>query len=279
MKRSVLLWIIAFVLTVVTAAYQRLTGPTYPITGEAKIENKIIKYSLDRSHGGEDDHIINIKTDDENISGILEWKRFKTNDEWTIDTMFYRSKEGWLTGLLPHQPPAGKLIYKILLSKNDKTIPLNDGHPVIIRFKGDVPTFIIIPHVILIFMAMLFSTRTGLEFFNKEPNYKNLVYWTFGLLILGGMIFGPIMQKYAFGEFWTGVPFGIDLTDNKTLIAVIGWIVALIAMKKSANPKKWIIFASVLMFIIYLIPHSVLGSELDYEEMDKQKNKIENNIE
>ena len=93
------------------------------------------------------------------------------------------------------------------------------------------------------------------------------------------MIFGPIMQKYAFGEFWTGVPFGIDLTDNKTLIAVIGWIIALIAIKKSSNPKGWIIFASVLMFIIYLIPHSVLGSELDYNEIDKQKNKIENSVE
>lgn len=277
MKKSVLLWIIAIVLTVLTAAYQRMTGPTYPVSGKVKIENSVLKYSLDRSHGGEDDHLIKIKTDDEDVKGIIWWKRFKTTDEWTKDSLVYQS--GFLTALLPHQPPAGKLIYKIFLSKYDKVFPLNDGHPVVIRFKGDVPIFIIIPHVILIFMAMLFSTRTGLEFFNKEPNYKKLVYWTFGLLILGGMIFGPIMQKYAFGEYWTGIPFGIDLTDNKTLIAVIGWIIALVAMKKSANPKRWIIFAAVLMFVVYLIPHSVLGSELDYDQMDKQKNKIENNVE
>lgn len=277
MKKSVLLWIIAFVLTVLTAAYQRMTGPTYPISSEVKIENKIIKYSLDRSHGGVDDHLIKIKTDDPEIKGIILWKRFKTSDEWTKDSLMFQS--GYLTALLPHQPPAGKLIYKISLSKNDNTIPLNDGLPVVIRFKGDVPVYIIIPHVIFIFLAMLFSTRTGLEFFIKEPNYKKLVYWTFGLLILGGMIFGPIMQKYAFGAYWTGVPFGIDLTDNKTLIAVIGWIIALIAMKKSTNPKRWIIFAAILMFVVYLIPHSVLGSELDYDELDKQKNKIEKNVE
>lgn len=277
MKKSVLLWIIAFVLTVLTAAYQRMTGPTYPISSEVKIENKIIKYSLDRSHGGEDDHLIKIKTDDPEIKGIILWKRFKTSDEWTKDSLMFQS--GYLTALLPHQPPAGKLIYKISLSKNDNTIPLNDGLPVVIRFKGDVPVYIIIPHVIFIFLAMLFSTRTGLEFFIKEPNYKKLVYWTFGLLILGGMIFGPIMQKYAFGAYWTGFPFGIDLTDNKTLIAVIGWIIALIAMKKSTNPKRWIIFAAILMFVVYLIPHSVLGSELDYDELDKQKNKIEKNVE
>lgn len=277
MKKTILLWVIAFVLTVLTAVYQRMTGPTYPVSGKIKIENKEVKYSLDRSHGGEDDHLIKIKTDDDLTRGIVSWKRFKSSDDWTIDTMLYQS--GYLTALLPHQPPAGKLIYKISLSQNGKTINLNDGHPVVIRFKGDVPIFIIIPHVILIFLAMLFSTRTGLEFFKKEPNYKKLVYWTFGLLILGGMIFGPIMQKYAFGEFWTGVPFGIDLTDNKTLIAAIGWVVALIAMKKSAIPKRWIIFASILMFVVYLIPHSVLGSELDYNEMDRQKNNIEKSIE
>jgi len=188
-------------------------------------------------------------------------------------------EKGILAGYLPHQPPAGKLMYRITLSKDSEKVFLNNNHPVVIRFKGDVPIFIIIPHVILIFMAMLFSTRTGLEFINKEPNYKKLAYWTFGLLILGGMIFGPIMQKYAFDAFWTGVPFGIDLTDNKTLIAVIGWIIALVAIKKSANPKRWIIVASVLMFIVYLIPHSVLGSELDYNELDKQKNKIEQSAE
>ena len=277
MKKSILLWVIAFVLTVITAVYQRMTGPTYPVSGKVKIENTEVKYSLDRSHGGEDDHQIKIKIDDESISGILEWKRYKTNDD--LHKLVMKYENGFLTGTLPHQPPAGKLIYKINLYKDGKAYNLNDGHPVVMRFKGDVPIFIIIPHVIFIFLAMLFSTRTGLEFFKKEPDYKKLVYWTFGLLIIGGLIFGPIVQKYAFGEFWTGVPFGIDLTDNKTLIAAIGWIIALIAMKKSANPKKWIIFASILMFVVYLIPHSVLGSELDYNEMDKQKNKIENNVE
>lgn len=271
MKRSTLLWIIAIVLTILTAIYQRMTGPTYPLSGSVLFENQKIKYKLDRAHPGENDHTINIETNDQNIKGKLYWKRFKTNDEWNIQEMNFDGKS--LTGVLPHQPKAGKLIYEIVLSKDDKKITIPD-EPVVIRFRGDVPAAVIIPHVILIFLAMLFSTRTGLEYFNKTPDYKKLAYWTFAFLILGGMIFGPIMQKYSFGEFWTGIPFGIDLTDNKTLIAVIGWIFALIALKKSSRPHRWVIFASILMFIIYLIPHSVLGSELDYNQLDEQK-KIE----
>lgn len=273
MKRSVLLWIIAFVLTLLTAVYQRMTGPTYPLHGSAKIGEYKIDYDLDRSHGGDKDHNVKIKVPDKNISGLLEYKRYKTNDEWHQITM--TEENGYLTASLPHQPPAGKLLYRVTLSLNDEQVVIPESKAVIIRFKGDVPAFIIIPHVILIFMAMLFSTRTGLEFFNKEPNYKKLAYRTFGLLILGGMIFGPIMQKYAFGAYWTGFPFGIDLTDNKTLIAVIGWIIALVALKKSTKPQRWILFAAILMFIVFMIPHSVLGSELDYNELDKQKNQIE----
>ena len=46
------------------------------------------------------------------------------------------------------------------------------------------------------------------------------------------MILGPLTQYYAFGALWTGFPFGIDLTDNKTLIALIGWIIAAFMLKR-----------------------------------------------
>jgi hypothetical protein len=77
------------------------------------------------------------------------------------------------------------------------------------------------------------------------------------------MILGPIMQKYAFGEFWTGIPFGWDLTDNKTLIALIFWIIAVVMNRKKERPLYTILAAAVLL-VIFSIPHSVLGSELDY---------------
>jgi hypothetical protein len=274
MKKSILLWIVAFVLTFSTAIYQRITGPTYPVSGKIEINNELIEYNLDRSHGGEGDHPLKIIIEDNAISGELWWKRYKTDDEWTAVEMQRNEKR--LTAFLPHQPPAGKLLYKLNLIKEDETVAIPKEGGVVIRFKGDVPVYFIIPHIIFIFGAMLLSTRTGLEYFNKDRNYKRLTIITFYVLILGGLIFGPITQLYAFGELWTGFPFGYDLTDNKTLIAFIGWLAAFIAVYKSAKPGRYIIFASVLMFIIFLIPHSLLGSELDYNELDKSKIKIEN---
>jgi hypothetical protein len=282
MKKSFWLWVIAFVLTAFIAIYQRVTGPTYPITGEVILNDQTISYKLDRSHGGEGDHYIEITTEDQSICGELIWKRYKTDDDWTSVEM--KRLEEKLVAALPQQPPAGKLVYHILLQKNDSVIKLPEEGEVIIRFKGDVPIYFLIPHIIFIFGAMLLSTRTGLEYFSAKGGYasgindgrkfKSLTILTFIFLIIGGFILGPIIQYYAFGAFWTGFPFGHDLTDNKVLIAFIGWILALIAVFKFKNPKAWIIFASILMFIIFLIPHSLLGSELDYSKLDTES-KIE----
>lgn len=275
MKKSILLWLITFVLTVLTAVYQRMTGPTYPISGETVLIGEAIKYKLDRTHGGEGDHPIEIKVDGENIRAELVWKRYKTNDDWTKSEMV--RQDGKLIAFLPYQPPAGKLIYHIILQNDDEVVVLPEKGEVIIRFKGDVPIAFLIPHIIFIFGAMLLSTRTGLEYFNDGKKFKPLTILTFIFVIVGGFIFGPIVQKYAFGEFWTGFPFGHDLTDNKILVGFIGWLLALIAIYKFKYPKRWIVFASILMFVIFLIPHSLLGSELDYNELDAKAN-IENQI-
>jgi hypothetical protein len=274
MKKSILLWLIAFVLTVFTAVYQRMTGPTYPVSGEVTIAGKLIEYKLDRTHGGDGDHPVKIRVDDETICGELLWKRYKTDDEFTSVELL--REDGKLTGSLPHQPPAGKLVYHIILQKEEEVVTIPTNSEVIIRFKGDVPISFLIPHIIFIFGAMLLSTRTGLEYFNESKKFKPLTIFTFIFIIIGGFILGPIIQYYAFGAFWTGFPFGHDLTDNKILVGFIGWLIALIALYKFKNPKSWIVFASILMFIIFLIPHSLLGSELDYDKLDK--NKIENEI-
>jgi hypothetical protein len=274
MKKSLLLWIFALLITVSTAVYQRLTGPTYPISGNIKINDVSIEYKLSRSHGGRSDHEVSISAENSNLNGTLYYKRYKTDDAWTKVEM--ENHDGKLRAFLPHQPPAGKLEYFLSVNYDKQDTKIPKDRSVIIRFKGDVPLIILIPHIIAMFLSMLLSNRTGLEFFNKGSNLVRLTYWTIASLVVGGFILGPLTQLYAFGELWTGFPFGHDLTDNKTLIALIGWLTALFMYKKSINAKKWALFAALLLIIVYLIPHSMMGSELDYNEIDKSRSGIEN---
>lgn len=270
LKKSILLWVLATVLTLVSAIYQRMTGPTYPIREKIEFHGRTLKYQLHRSHGGEGNHWVKISVPDPGVIGVLEWKRYKTEDRWTSVNMGIVDEA--LQAPLPHQPPAGKLEYRVRLFENNEAVLLPKAGSTVIRFKGEVPPWILVPHIISMFLAMIFSFRTGLEVFVGSPErLKRLTYWTLGLLFAGGLICGPIVQKYAFGAFWTGFPFGTDLTDNKTLIAFVGWLIALAALHKAKNPKPWVVFATIIMTAIYLIPHSLMGSELDYKKLDAEK--------
>lgn len=270
---STALWLLALIITLFSAVYQRLTGPTYPISGEITINGSLVEYELLRSHGGSADQPVALKAPDTTISAALIFRRYKTQDDWTRKDMVRQADS--LVSALPHQPPAGKLEYHVEIHKGDQISNIPGDENAVTRFKGDVPNWALIPHVFFMFFAMLLSTRTGLQALRKNAPLWGLVITTVGFLILGGFVFGPIVQKFAFGDYWTGFPYGTDLTDNKTLIALIAWIFALIMLRRHTGARLWIVGAAVVMLLIFLIPHSMHGSELDYSEMDAQKQQIE----
>jgi hypothetical protein len=260
--KSALIWVLCVIFTIAIAYYQRKTGPSYTISGKVNFAEETIKYKLIRTHGGDEDAKVRIPVQDTTIHAWCKFKRKNTNDDWTLQKMKHDGE--YLVATLPHQPPAGKLIYYIILEKGSQSLTLTED-PVSIRFKGAVPSLVLILHIALIFMAMLFSTRTGIEAIFKGRNTYKYTFITLILFLLGGLVFGPIIQKYAFGAYWTGWPFGEDLTDNKALIAFIFWLVAFIVMTKNRNKRIWVIIASVVFILTYFIPHSILGSEYDYD--------------
>jgi hypothetical protein len=180
-----------------------------------------------------------------------------------MNKVFKINEESGFFAEVPQQPPAGKLQYYIELTDSKGTRTILKDTPVVIRFKGAVPSYILAPHILLMFLAMLFSTLAGLMAITKHPLYRKYSVWTLVLFIAGGLILGPIVQKFAFGDLWTGVPFGWDLTDNKTLIAFIFWTLAVIMNMKKERPFYTIV-ASVVLLLVFSIPHSIFGSELDY---------------
>lgn len=275
MKRSIFLWALALVITLASAYYQRKTGPTYPLDGSVAVQNTEVRYSLTRSHGGDGDQPVDLVDPGGAVTGEIVYKRYKTADEWTRIPLFRAGDT--LRGLLPHQPPAGKLEYFIELDDQKGAVRVPAHESVVTRFKGAVPAWALIPHIIAMFLAMLVSTRAGLEVFSKRGRPRRQALWATALLVAGGLILGPIVQKYAFGAFWTGFPFGTDLTDNKTLIAFIAWAAALALIWKQdaidRQPlRRWMVLAaSIVTLAVYLIPHSMMGSELDYAKLDADR--------
>ncbi len=284
-RRSALLWTLAVLITLAAAVYQRLIGPTRPLRGSVTVAEATIDYRLDRSHGGPQDHEVRLEAPGGTLRGTLVFRRYKTSDPWTLQPM--TQADGELIGTLPHQPPAGKLVYRIYLEPGgavgepphdleeieERAQAIPPDQSVVLRFRGGVPMWAIIPHVLFMFAAMLWSNRAGIEALRPAGSLRGLTIWSFVLMILGGLVFGPIVQWYAFGAAWTGFPVGHDLTDNKTLIAFLAWLAALIAVLRSAaGARYWVLGAALVTLVIFSIPHSVLGSELDYGALPEPPN-------
>jgi hypothetical protein len=264
-----LIWIFAIFFTVVIAAYQRITGPTYPMKVKKEIGQTMIKAQLLRSYDGQDDARISLNIPDTTIQGKIQFRRFKSYDNWTTAPMIRKGDS--LLASLPHQNISGKMMYHITLVKGNQQVLLND-EAAVLRYKGHIPLAVLLPHILIIFLAMLFSTITGLEAITKGKHVWLYTWITIITLFIGGLVLGPIVQKYSFGVYWDGWPFGNDLTDNKSILAFLFWVIALIVQYKNREKKLWTIIASVVMLIVFLIPHSVLGSEIDYTKLPKTEN-------
>ncbi|BBM83027.1 hypothetical protein [Candidatus Uabimicrobium amorphum] len=269
--KKIVLWVFSIVIMLSAFSYQKRTGPTYPYRGSYKIGDTEYYHKLIRSGDSQEDAVVELKAGE--YAPSLFYKRFKTQDEFTQVLM--EKKQENFVAFLPKQPAAGKLEYYLMMKAGDTKIriPQNKEENIIIRFKDPVPEYILIPHILLMFFAMLVGMRAALGALFAPDSMRAFVWFSFVSMTIGGMILGPIVQKYAFGEYWTGFPWGGDWTDNKMLIMWVAWLAAISVVGLKAKSKELmsriaVILAAIVMTAVYVIPHSIHGSELDYSKVD-----------
>jgi hypothetical protein len=263
MRQSRLLWAIALVLTLVSAIYQRMTGPTYPVRGHVVIGGTDVGYKLTRSHESVADQVVRVEVPDTAVRGELHWRRYPSSEGIRVQPLV-RSGNA-LEGRLPRQPAGGKLQYQLRLVRPPELV-LVPSSPVVTRFKDPVSAYVLIPHVLAMFLGMLWSTRAGLAAIAGHPT-RALTWVTLALLVVGGFILGPWMQHQAFGEWWTGIPYGYDLTDNKTLFAMVAWAFAAWRVRAAPPARISVALAALVTLVVFAIPHSVWGTEIKWDEV------------
>jgi len=262
-KKITTYWILAILITLATVVFQRMTGPSNPKPVHFTLNGDEYRSKLPRSITNEGDYSnlkFTIKGLPDDIAPSLFIRKYRSIEKWT--TMAIERSGYNFSVKLPAAPAAAKMEYYLLLETDTDII---QGENIIVRFKDSVPSFILVPHILLMVAAMLLSNLSGLLAFFRRERYMGYAKIAFACLVLGGLVLGCFVQKAAFGQYWTGFPLGKDLTDNKTLLAFIVWLIAIIANWRANKHPLWVGLAAVFMLFVYCVPHSLGGSEYDYQ--------------
>ena len=267
---SVVLWAAALAVTLLAAAWQWWTGPSHPKEGEVVVSGKTVTYRFLRSGISGEPLRVAITAPAE-VSGTLRWRRYPGEEPFGGITMLRDGEE--LFGLLPTQPPAGRLEYSLVLAGPSGLTRIPEEGPVLMRYRGRVPPSLFIPHIVLVFLSMLVGVRAGLGAFWTRSETFLLSRVTLAGVTIGGMILGPIVQKFAFDTFWRGWPLGSELIDNKTLVLWLAWIAAVVAVaatrdKTDRFARTLVVAAAVVMIVVSFVPHHLRGGPPADTEQD-----------
>ncbi len=275
--------LVAIIFTLLLLSSARKTTTVQSVHKTVEKNGILIVHDTVPKKRGEGDAVIPVK-----VSGAEEVKLFYKIEKEEFQTVDMNPKEGEndvFVASIPHHRKGTKAWYyieaqkeiedkKIMVSLPDRNSP--NFKPILLKFQGHVPPYIIVSHILCIFSAIFFSVFAvfaAVDLKRGKGTLKKSVLFslvTFILLFAGFFPLGWALNYYTFGVLWEAFPFGRDVTDNKGQIAFLSWLVTLFLVKGTIlgkNPSKnlvsektystMVIISFVVTVVMYLIPHSI----------------------
>jgi hypothetical protein len=168
---------------------------------------------------------------------------------------------------VPFHPWATKYLYTFeAILQDGRTIRLDHGGaPMMVRFRGHVPPVTLGLHILGMFggfLLMVLGAFAAVDFLRGRGDTRpalRLAGWGWLVFAIGGVPLGFLMNWYAFHVIWEAWPFGADVTDNKTQMALVVYGLGLLACWRMKNrAAAWLVLAgTAVAFAVFIIPHSL----------------------
>ncbi len=177
---------------------------------------------------------------------------------------------------LPSARIGKKLFYRVDMVRNGvflASMPEAGQPDYLVKYKGNISPYVLIPHIILMFVSVFLAFLAlfyGIDVLRKKDRVKKaaiLVLLTFLTAFIGGILIGVEVTRQTFNEGFGGYPFGRDVTDTKTEIYLLFWLVTLILSFKGIMGKPMlisertfgilIVISFTVNLLAFLVPHSL----------------------
>ena len=190
---------------------------------------------------------------------------------------FVRLKDTFIyNDFMPGLPKGKRFFYSIRIedSKGDVLVlpPTAEQkeRPVYyyVTYEGHPGRVWLILHIVLAIGAIIYwihtfyycicHLQTGQEIFFRKA--YNSAFWGNVAFFIFAVPLGCLIAVQTFGKPWTGIPVGWDITDNKSLITLVFYTVALLGARFRIFTARTFavlgIVGLILTIIVYNIPHS-----------------------
>jgi hypothetical protein len=249
-KEIIILWLTSFVIVFLAVYISNLIDKNYPITSTFGIEGKKVSYRFEKVHYGKDDYKIIIRTDIDDLNGKLFWKN-KADTIWQ-STELYKT-DLILYGNIPALKPEQKLIYYVELYHKGKKYVLPNNQKVSLTFFGKIPSAVNVIESLLLYLGLVLSIRTGLEFFNAGKKSKKFGVLALVLFLTLVALVNPLYLTYKYGFINSSIPPINRLFLWSDLVIFVLWIATLITIFRSDKFKLLPLVSAILILIIVVL--------------------------
>ena len=266
--------IVAVVIVLALFVLSRITGPNFKYRVETAGPGFTLSHKAPRTSEGTGPARLDLEiTGDASSITALNLLGHPANDPARKDVLPPATITGPAGGPrvyrfeVPFHPFATKYLYVFQARlQSGQLVQLDHkGNPMMVRFRGEVPPFTLGLHILGMFGGFLlmvlgaFATVDFLRGRGQARPVLRLGGWGWLVFAVGGLPLGFLMNWYAFRVIWEAWPFGADVTDNKTQIALAVYGLSLLAFlwKKSRAAAWLVLLGTGVAFAVFIIPHSL----------------------
>jgi hypothetical protein len=262
MKKNIILWLGAIIITFLSGYLHNVTGPDYPVSGSIGVDGKQVTFKFDKTYRGNDGYDVFIRSDVKDIKAFLLWKDDPVNalsqkhgknhiaSAWQKVLM---ADTGFLIkGKIPPHSPGEKVTYRVELNYHGKQYFLPEDKPVTIEFLGNVNSSIMNIFYFVLFGGLILSVRTGLEAFNDNAHIRMYTIFTLIFFFLYAVCVVPLKRSYELNAINHSVPPLNSIITYQSLSLFIIWIIGLVLIFNFKGNRIIPLFITLLTIIIYI---------------------------
>lgn len=270
--------ILGIVLTVLLLSVSRKLSMRRPSEVESEAEGIRLNHTTISEQKGAGEPTVNLTVVSTGI--VTPFVLYRSSKEENLQrSSMVQVGDGQWEARLPDGGMGARLLYAFEVVRSDgdtRRLPEESGSFFLIKFKGTYSSLVLILHIAAMFGSFFFmfmSFFSAIEILKGTEDQRRTVgfaRWVLILSFLGGWPLGFILNYQAFGVLWEAFPFGFDITDNKTQLMFVFWLISLLLVRGSflgrdiksdtLGPKGFafaVIVSFVVSLFLFIVPHSL----------------------